>query len=122
MDIKLIASIIGLSIVGIDPTSFFKKDQITMLTNKMKDKYELSKDTIGFLIKSINDHNIPFIEKVLATKLLWNMRPNKCTAGTIVEVELCGEGVQMNWSHYLLNELLEDAEESQGKGNALHYS
>ena len=28
----------------------------------------------------------------------------------------------MNWSHYVLNELLQDAKESQEKGNAFHYS
>ena len=35
---------------------------------------------------------------------------------------LCVAGVQLNWSHYLLNELLAYAEESHEKGSAFHYS
>ena len=67
-----------------------------MLTNKLKDKYDLSRDTRGFLITSINDHTIWFAAKVLATKLLQKMRSNQCIMGTTTLVELCTEGFQMN--------------------------
>ena len=82
-----------------------------MLATKMKDKYDLCRYTRGFLIKSINVHTVRFIAKVLDTKLLKKMWPNQCTVGEITIDELCAKGVQINWSHYLLNELLEDAEE-----------
>ena len=35
VDVELIAAITGLPLAGIDPTSFFKKDQDTMLTNRI---------------------------------------------------------------------------------------
>ena len=50
------------------------------------------------------------------------MRPNQCTVGTIAATELCVEGVQINWSQFLLNKLLIDAFKSQEKDNAFHYS
>ena len=110
------------TLAGIYPTLFVKKDRDTMPMNKMKDKYDLSRDTKGFLISSINDHIVRFTTKVLATKLLRKMRPNQRTACTIAVVELCVKGVHMNWSYYLLNELLEDVEESLEKVIAFHYS
>ena len=45
------------------------------------------------------------------------MRSNQCTEGTIIAT-----GVYFNWLTYLLNELLEDVEEVQEKGNPFHYS
>ena len=83
-----------------------------MATNKMKYTYDFSRDTIGFLITSINDHTIWFAAKVLATKLLQKMQPNQCIVGTTAVVEICTEGFQMIWSHSLLNELLAYAVES----------
>ena len=32
------------------------------------------------------------------------------------------EGVQINWSHFLLNELLQDASLAQEEGTSFHYS
>ena len=92
------------------------------MKNKLKDKYDLNKYTRGFLISSINDHTVGFVAKVLATKLVHMIRSNQCTAWMIVVVELCEVGVQMNCSHYLLNELLENVEDSEEKGNTFHYS
>ena len=92
------------------------------MRNKLKDKHDLTRDTRGYLITSINDHIIWFTAKVLATKLVRKMRLNQCTVGTITTFELCVAGVQMNWSHYLLNDLLADVESSQEKGTAFHYS
>ena len=55
--IKLISAIMGLPLAGLGPTPFFvRKEQYIALTNKLKDKYDLSRDTKGFLIASINDH------------------------------------------------------------------
>ena len=56
MDIELIATIIGLPLTNVESTPYFKKYQDTLMTNKLKDKYYLTKDTNGFLIASINDH------------------------------------------------------------------
>ena len=37
-------------------------------------------------------------------------------------VALCAEGVQINWSQFLLNELLQDASLAQEEGTSFHYS
>ena len=50
------------------------------------------------------------------------MRLNQCTAGTIAAGEIYAKGVQMTYSHYLLNELIADAEGSREKGTPFHYS
>ena len=44
------------------------------------------------------------------------------TVGTIAATEFYGTYFQLNWSQYLLNELLADAEEAQYKGSTFHYS
>ena len=75
--------------------------------NKLKEKYDLIRDTKGFAIASINDYTIWFTAKVLSTKLLRKMRQNQCITGMVVASELCAAGVQLNWSQYLLNELSE---------------
>ena len=92
------------------------------MTNKIKHKYDLTRDTKDFFIASINDHTIWFAAKVLDKKLVRKMRTNQCTTRTIVVVELCAASVQLNWSQYLLNELLEDVKKVQAKGSAFHYS
>ena len=40
----------------------------------------------------------------------------------IFVAELCAAYVQLNWSQYLINELLAYAEEEKEKGSAFHYS
>ena len=48
--------------------------------------------------------------------------PNQCTPRVIVAVEQCVVGFQMSWVTFLLNELLDDAINSQKKGKSLTYS
>ena len=73
-NIKLIASIKGLPLAGVDPTPFFTgKDQDIVLTNKMKEKYDLAHDTIGFSIASTNDIDVRVVAKFFSSKLLWKM-------------------------------------------------
>ena len=77
--------------------------------NKLKYKYDLNKDTKGFFIASINDHTIWFAAKVLDSKLVQKMRPIQYIVGMIAMTKLCVVGVQLNWSQYILNELLPNA-------------
>ena len=64
MDVELIAAITGLPLESVDQVPFFKKDKYTMLMNTIKYKYDLSRYTRGFLIASIDDHNVRFTTKV----------------------------------------------------------
>ena len=73
VDIELIATIIGLPVVGMNPTPFLRKYQETMISVRMKEKYDVIRDKRGFLISSINDHTVCFAAKVLASKMLHKM-------------------------------------------------
>ena len=95
VDVELIAVVTGLPLPGIESASYFKKYQDTMLETKMKDTYNFSRDTIGFLINSINDHTVQLTAKIWTTKLLKKMQSNQCIAGEIKVVEPCAEGVQI---------------------------
>ena len=89
----------------------------------MREKYDLVHDNIGFLISLITDNIVRFAAKVLSCKLLRNMQPTKYTTETVEVVELYAKGVQINWSQYMLNELLDDASQVQEDSKALfHYS
>ena len=77
VDVDLKAWIVGLPLTGVDPTPFSTgKDQDTTLTNRMKEKYNLSRDKRGFSIASINGIFYRFTPKVLSRNMLRNMRPN----------------------------------------------
>ena len=70
MEIELIAVITGLPLGVPNPTPFFAaKDKDIALTNNLKDKYDLTRDTRGFFIASINYHTVRFAAKVLDRKL-----------------------------------------------------
>ena len=92
-----------------NPTQFFVgKDKDRELAIQMKDKYNLSKNSIGYGVTSINDQVMSFVIKALATKVLRKCRPNLVLAFVIATVEQCAKGVQMNWANFLLNEFLSD--------------
>ena len=92
------------------------------MITRVKDKYDLTMANKGFLISSINDYTVHFSMKVLACKMLHKMRPNQCTMGAVALVELCAEGVHINWSQLLLNKLLEDTSMSQENDKTFRYS
>ena len=71
VDVELITVITGFPLVGVDPTPFFTgKEKANMMTNKLKDKYDLTTDTVAFFIASINDHIVRLPTKVLYRKLV----------------------------------------------------
>ena len=87
-------------------------DHDVSMVNRMKEKYDLTRDKRVFPISSINDTTILFAAKVLSRKMLQKMRQNQCTSGRIAATKECVVGVQMNWETYLLNELLVDVTEA----------
>ena len=97
MYIELIAVITRLPLVGLDPTPFFsRKEKYIALKNKLKEKYDLTRDTTCFFISSIYDHTIWFSTKVLARKLVQKVPSNQCTTEAIATTELCAINVQLN--------------------------
>ena len=77
-------------------------------TTKMKIKYKIKRVGRGFLIPLIKDADVQFTARILSFKLLHKMRENECTTGAIEIAEKCTQGVTFNWSHFLLNELIDD--------------
>ena len=76
--VELIALIMGLPHSGINPAPYLCKDQDPMMVSKVKDKYDLVRANIGFLISSIDDNSVKFVAKVLSYKMLCKMRSTKC--------------------------------------------
>ena len=54
--------------------------------------------------------------------MLCASHPNQCTIGAVMLAALCAKAVQINWSQFLLNDLLQDAASSQEEVTAFHYS
>ena len=70
----------------------------------------------------INDKVICVGEKLLAMKIVRKNHPNQCTLGVIESEENCTGCIQINWSLFLLNKLMEDVVLVQEVGNAFTYS
>ena len=51
---------------------------------------------------------MPIGAQILASKIVRKNRPIQCNLGVIACVQHCVEGVQMNWSLFLLNQLTKD--------------
>ena len=49
-----------------DPTPLVRKDQEESITTRMKEKYDVIRENIGYFISSINYYTIRFAAKVLA--------------------------------------------------------
>ena len=110
----------GLPCQGDDPTSYLR---VKIDMTKKNKKYDLQHPGRGFLIAPITDNTMRFSTKTLSCKLLCKMRPTECTVGTVELAELYAEGVLINWSQFLLNELLEDATQAQEESKTkFHYS
>ena len=76
---------------------------------KLKRNYDVVRDKHAYISKTINDKFVRVAAKFLAVKMVRKNILNQCTLGVIACTKKCVEGVQMNWSLFLLNQLKEDA-------------
>ena len=60
--------------------------------------------------------------RILASKVVKKNRPIQCNSGVITCKEQCAEGVQMNWSLFLMNQLVEDVVAVQAGERSFTYS
>ena len=60
--------------------------------------------------------------RILESNIVRKGHPIQCTSGVIACVHKCCEGVQMNWSLFLLNQLIEDAIAVQARERPFTYS
>ena len=60
--------------------------------------------------------------RILASKVVRKNRLVQCNFGVVACVELCAQGTQMNWSLFLMNQLVEDAEATKVGAVSFTYS
>ena len=96
MDVELIATITGLPVVRMDPTPLLKKDQEEAIAKQMKKIFGVQRSKRGFFIRTINNHIVTFVFKVLASKLLRKMHSEQFTTRSIALIELYAQGTQIN--------------------------
>ena len=101
--------IIGLPRKGIDIVLYLSNEGENTVKNGMKTKYQLIHGGNGFLINSIEDSAVQAVAKILCSKVLRKMSLTECTAAIVELKKKCAQGVHINWSQFLLNELLDDA-------------
>ena len=92
------------------PQFFVGKERDRELAIHMKNNYNLLKNCRGYGVASIKDHEVHFVEKVLAIKLLQTCHSNQVLALVISIVEQCVESVKMKWTTFILNEFLCDSQ------------
>ena len=109
----LILVIIGMPRNGLDPAPYLHNEGEKIHKNDMKTKYQLICGGNGFLISSIEDSAVQAVAKILCSKVLRKMRPAECMAAKVELAKKCAQGVHINWSQFLLNKLLDDAQEAQ---------
>ena len=106
IDVDLISAITGLSRAGWDLVETFEEGKHPDKISHVQEKYGLVSSSEYFLISSINDRATRMEATILTHKMLHISRPKQCTAGIVMLVALYVEGVQINLSQLLLNELL----------------
>ena len=75
----------------------------------MKKKYVLDRDKRAYVVDTINDQEVCVAVNISAIKVVHKNHPNQCTSRVIACMKQCTQGVQMNWSLFLFNQLMEYA-------------
>jgi hypothetical protein len=60
--------------------------------------------------------------QLIVGKLIRKNRPTQVTGFVVDLAGKCVEGMQMNWTSYLINELEKDCHEAQDQGYEFHFS
>jgi len=120
VDVELIIVIIGLPLVGIYLVPYLRKYSDIVISARMKDKYDLIRDNIGFLIASINDHTVWFATNALASKLLCKMWPNQFTMGAVALEESMHREFKSSGRNFCWT-ITSRCNRVVGKGNAFEY-
>jgi hypothetical protein len=122
IDTKLIWRIAHLSFEGPNPAiDFVGKQQDNKVADRMKECFGLVKGTCGYDVNSISNPTMRFAAHILAGKIMIKCRPNEVPAPVVSFAEQCAEGVQFDWSNYLLREFPQDCTDAQERG-PFHYS
>ena len=106
----LISQITSFPKIGADLSKYFKrKDNEKMLVTRINKKYDVVPNKRAYIISTIDNKGVQITTKILAVKIVCNIRPKKCTSEVTACAEQCVAGVQMKWALFQLNQLMEDA-------------
>ena len=106
----MISEIRGLPKDGPDPSQYIRgKDNDRKLEMTLKKHYSIEHDGRAYRIDSINDRVVRIGARILASKVVRTNCPVQCNFGVDECVELCVQDTKMNWSFFLLNQLVKDA-------------
>ena len=110
----LTSKIIGLPKDGTDPSQYIhSKDNERKLAMDLKKHYALERDGRAYRINSINDRTVCIGAKILSSKVIRKNLPFQCNSMVVACAEMCAQGVQMNWSLFLMNQLAKDTVAAQ---------
>ena len=123
LNVHLIHRITGLSKRGSDPTKHFVGKELDRQTTKcMKSLYNLQKGGRAFDAAIIEHDMVRFTVQLLAGRLLRTCHPIEAPATVVDLAHYVKEGVEYNWSLYLLNQFIEDYKAMQETLQPFHYS
>ena len=109
LNVHLIHRITGLSKRGIDPGKHFVgKELDRQIAERMKCLYNLQKGGRAFDVAIIEDDTVWFTVQLLARHLLRTCYPTEVPTTVVDLAHYVKEGVEYNWSLYLLNQFIED--------------
>ena len=107
--IDLIHQITRLSKIGADPAAHFVgKDHDKKLVARLIKKYNFMRGGRAYDAMQIEDKSLRFIIQLLVGRVLWKCRSNQVPGLAIELAHTARDGVQYNWSLYLLNQFNED--------------
>ena len=114
LNVHLIHRIMGLSKRGTDPAKHFVGKELDRQTaEQMKHLYNLQKGGRAFDATIIEDDMVQFTIQLLAGRLLRTCHPTEVPAIVVDLAHCVKEGVEYNWSLYLLNQFIEDCKAAQ---------
>ena len=107
--VGLILEIMRLPKDGPKPSQYFhgKYNYKKMVVTLKKHCY-LECDRRAYLIDSINDPAVCIGARIFSSKIVRKNHPVQCNSRVVACVELCAQGIHMNWSLFLMKYLAED--------------
>jgi hypothetical protein len=124
IDPALINQITGLSMQGPDPQDYYpRKTADRALSQKIKEAYEnVEKGARGYKVTFIDSGAVRLAYHMITGKVVHKNRQTQVSGFVVDLTGKCVEGVQMNWSKYLVDQLELDCREAQDQGYEFHFS
>jgi hypothetical protein len=109
---------------GTDPLDFYPgKTADHALAQKIKDMYgDVKKGTQGYKVASIHSGVVHLAYQLIAGKIVRKNRPTQVTGFVVDLAGKCTEGLYINWTKYLVNQLELDYREAQEQEYEFHFS